>query len=123
MSTTATTATPSLASRMGTSGANFLRGGANLVGSGASMGASGFKSLLEHHKIHGVLFIFVTVILLIISIIDMAQATLVWDSAVTTEQARHRDTAISSFVFTLVLFFYMIFKEFNYMMPSSLRLA
>jgi hypothetical protein len=55
----------------------------------------------------------------------MAQATLKWDDAVTTEQARHRDTAISSFAFTLILFFYMIWKEYNYLpiFPASLKLA
>ena len=118
MSTALAPPAPTLLSRGLSGGANFLKGG-------ASMGYSGFQSLLEHHKIHGVLFIFVTIILLIISIVDMAQATLVWDDTVTTEQARHRDTAISSFVFTLILFFYMIFKEYNYLpiFPASLKLA
>lgn len=125
-------AQPSFGSRMATGGVNMLKSGADLAGRGAgflgrglSAGASGFKSgllsFIEHHKVHGFIFVITTLVLLIISIIDMSNAK--WGTDVTDEQKRNRDITISTFTFTLILFFYMIFREFNYLMPSFLKIA
>lgn len=119
-----------LAKKSVVSGASYvntgIKSGASYVGTGlskvGSAGLSGFKSLLEHHKIHGVVFIITTIVLLIISIIDMANTK--WGD-VTDEEKRNRDITISTFAFTLILFFYMFWKEYNYLpiFPSFLKLA
>jgi hypothetical protein len=58
------------------------------------------------------LSIFVTAVVDISAV--SSNGYLKWDSSVTAEQAAHRDRSITTLVFAIILFLFMIVKEFNY---------
>ncbi len=99
------------ASRFGTSAKNTLTAGAKLTG----------NFLVEFHKQHktsGIIFMIVAFSIFVTAIVDIsavsANGYLKWDSSVTAEQAAHRDRSITTLVFAIILFLFMIVKEFNY---------
>jgi len=77
--------------------------------------------LVEFHKQHktsGIIFMIVALSIFVTAIVDIsavsANGHLKWTSDVTAEQAAHRDRSITTLVFAIILFLFMIVKEFNY---------
>ena len=77
--------------------------------------------LVEFHKQHktsGIIFMIVALSIFVTAVVDISAVSsngyLKWDSSVTAEQAAHRDRSITTLVFAIILFLFMIVKEFNY---------
>lgn len=72
----------------------------------------------EQHKTSGIIFMIVAFSILVTAIVDIsavsANGYLKWDSSVDAEKAAHRDRSITTLVFAIILFLFMIVKEFNY---------
>lgn len=102
-------------------GDKFSQGAAatkNFSIAAAKAGGNFFAAVHEQHKTSGIIFMIVALSIFVTAIVDIsavsANGYLKWDSSVTADKAAHRDRSITTLVFAIILFLFMIVKEFNY---------